>query len=194
MVTGLPYILYSSLLQSLPESDQIILIFGDVLSVVPQVAFQRALGALIGISTEYDDPDLGWNEVWSFDTRIWYCIVIMTVVGMLEWWYLFKLTTTREAKTVLRGKDKDKSIPVSVEHDPLIKKERERSRASDDGINARDIVKVFEVKDGKKKKKKKLKSAVKGVSFGVRKNEIFALLGPNGTFRTVDDGRFTIVC
>lgn len=54
----------------------------------------------------------------------------------------------------------------------------------DEGINARDLVKVFQVKNSKTKQKL-LKQAVKGVSFGVRKNEIFALLGPNGAGKTV---------
>ena len=45
-------------------------------------------------------------------------------------------------------------VPISVENDPLISKERERSMADDQGINTRDLVKVFEVKDGKRKKTK----------------------------------------
>jgi hypothetical protein len=177
---GLPYILYSALLQSLPQAEQTVLIIGDVLSLSPQIAFQRAIGAVIGISTDYNDPALTWNEVWSFDTRILFCIVMMVLVGIFEWWYLIRLATRRDTKTRLCGAEKERAIPVSVEHDPLILKEQERSRSDDEGINAREIVKVFEVKGGKRRKERKLKSAIKGISFGVRKNEIFALLGPNG--------------
>ena len=181
---GLPYIIYSALLQALPEAEQTILIVGDVLSIFPQIAFQRAIGEVLGISTEYDDPDLTWNKVWSFDTRIWYCIAIMFAVGVVEWWYLIKLTTRRDSKTKLHGEEEEeKASPTSVEHDPLIKKERDRSRSSDEGINARDLVKVFEIKGGKRKKERKLKQALKGVSFGIKQGEIFALLGPNGKFR-----------
>jgi ABC-type multidrug transport system ATPase subunit len=157
------------------------------LSVVPQIAFQRGIGAILGISTESDDPDLEWSEVWAFQTRVWYSILVMTIVGIAEWWYLFRLTTAREAKTKLDGENREMSNPISVQHDPLIARERDRSLADDDGINARSLVKVFEVRDGKRKKEKKLKKAVKGISFGVRKNEIFALLGPNGRFGFLAD-------
>lgn len=57
-MSAIPYIIYSSLLQSLPDADKTILIVGDVLSIVPQVAFPRGLGALLEVSTEYKDPDL----------------------------------------------------------------------------------------------------------------------------------------
>lgn len=104
---------------------------------------------------------------------------MMFAVGILEWWYLIRLTTTRERKTKLPEEDADLATPVDVSHDLLIDKERQRSRADDEGINARDLVKVFSVKD-RKMKKNVMKQAVKGISFGIRKNEIFALLGPNG--------------
>lgn len=105
---------------------------------------------------------------------------MMVVVGMIEWWYLIRLTTRRETKTALpKGETSDLTAPTDVSHDPLINRERERSQANNEGINARDLVKVFSVKD-RKQKKAILKKAVKGVSFGIRKNEIFALLGPNG--------------
>ena len=54
----------------------------------------------------------------------------------------------------------------------------------DEGINARELVKVFRVKPekGAKSKEPFLKRSVKGISLGIRKNEIFALLGPNGEY------------
>ncbi|KAL3921025.1 MAG: hypothetical protein SGILL_002972 [Bacillariaceae sp.] len=95
------------------------------------------------------------------------------------------MTTSREAQTKLGGDEKEKADPISVEEDPLIARERERSLVDDQGINARDLVKVFKINDGKRKKKKKLKRAVKGLSFGIRSNEVFAMLGPNGAGKTV---------
>lgn len=183
-VVGLPYILYVSLLQVFPDQQQTIKIVGDVMSLVPQVAFQRSLGAIMEISSEYDEASLKWGDVWAFETRIWYCILMMLLVGILEWWYLIKLTTVREPITKLGIGDMDKLIPVDTSCDPLIEKERERSREDDQGINARDLVKVFEVREGKKNRNM-LKRSVKGVSFGIRKNEIYALLGPNGAGKTV---------
>ena len=95
---------------------------------------------------------------------------------------MIRLTTRRDPKTKIKEEESDLLAPVDVSHDALLRRERDRSRADDDGINARDLVKVFSVKN-KKVKKKVTKAAVKGVSFGVRKNEIFALLGPNGKLR-----------
>lgn len=117
--------------------------------------------------------------MWQFETRIWFCILMMFSVGSLEWWYLIRLTTTREPKTKLSGDNVRLTTPIDVSQDPLIAEERERSRVDNEGINGRDLVKVFEVKDAKKRERV-VKRVVKGVSFGIRKNEIFALLGPNG--------------
>ncbi|KAG7366812.1 ABC transporter [Nitzschia inconspicua] len=182
---GLPYILYSVLLQTFPDSEQAILLFGDILTIAPQLAFQRAIGAVLWISTNSQDPELQWNEVWAFENRLWYCLLTMTIVGTVEWWYLYRLTTAREATTKLDRENRCLSEPITVEDNQLVANERDRSLANNEGINARDLVKIFQIRDGKRRKKKKLKKAVKGVSFGVRKNEIFALLGPNGAGKTV---------
>lgn len=180
---GLPYVAWASVLQALPDSRDIILIIGDVLCIIPQVAFQRGLGAVIEISSRYDDANLSWNDVWQFETRVWFSIFMMFVVGTLEWVYLYKLTTTREPKTEL-SEEETQSVgaPVDISDNCDIIAERDRSQADDEGINARDLVKVFRVKPSKDSKSKEatLKRSVKGVSYGVRKNEIFALLGPNG--------------
>lgn len=179
---GVPYIAYSSLLQSFPESENIILIVGDILCLVPQVAFQRGLGAVLTISSDFQDPDLTWGDVWAFDQRVWFTILIMCVVGTAEWYYLYMLTTTRESKTKLSKEDNVEEVtkPVDVSHDPAIAEERERSFKDSRGINARDLVKVFKVQDDSEKKNASIKQSVKGMSFGIRQNEILALLGPNG--------------
>lgn len=180
---ALPYVAWVSALQALPESRETLLIIGDVLCIIPQVAFQRGLGAVIEISSQNNDPKLSWDDVWKFETRVWFAIIMMTAMGTIEWMYLYRLTTTREAKTKLSPDEISKvGTPVDISANPDIVAERERSQRDDEGINARDLVKVFRIKPGKDSKSKEpiLKQAVKGVSYGVRKNEIFALLGPNG--------------
>ena len=64
----------------------------------------------------------------------------MFFVGSIEWWYLFRLTTSREPKTKIAENEVDLTKPVAVDHDNLIARERDRSREDDDGINARDLV------------------------------------------------------
>lgn len=182
-IVGLPYVAWVSALQALPESRELLLIIGDIISIIPQVAFQRGLGAVIEISSVKDDPTLSWGDVWKFETRVWFTILLMTIVGTFEWVYLYRLTTTREPKTKLSADEIPKvGTPVDTSSNPDIVAECNRSKADDEGINARELVKVFRIKPSKESKSKEpiLKRAVKGVSYGVRKNEIFALLGPNG--------------
>jgi hypothetical protein len=182
-LVGLPYIAWVSLLQALPESRDIILIVGDVLCIIPQVAFQRGLGAVMEVSSIYDDANLDWGDVWKFETRVWFSIMMMLIMGTVEWVYLYKLTTTREPKTKLSPEEAESAgTPIDITDNIDVVSERERSRADNEGINARDLVKVFRTKPSKDSKSKQsvLKRSVKGVSYGVRKNEIFALLGPNG--------------
>lgn len=182
-IVGLPYVAWVSALQALPESRETLLIIGDVLCIIPQVAFQRGLGAVIEISSRYDDPTLSWGAVWAFETRVWFTMLMMFIVGTFEWVYLYQLTTTREPKTKLSAEEIPKvGTPVDISGNTDILQERDRSNADDEGINARELVKVFRIKPSKDSKSKEpiLKRAVKGVSYGVRKNEIFALLGPNG--------------
>jgi ABC-type glutathione transport system ATPase component len=111
----------------------------------------------------------------------------MIVVGSMEWLFLYRLTSRREPKTQLTGDEvAEFGTPCDISHNPDVVEERERSRKDNEGINARDIVKTFAIE--KKtiggegvgwgtKKERVVKSAVKGVSFGVRENEIYALLG-----------------
>ena len=180
---GLPYIVYQSILQAFPESEDIIVIAGDVLCIIPQVAFQRGLGAIMTVSSTADDDDLTWGEVWSFDARVWLTLLIMCVVGSLEWFYLYQLTTTRQAPTHLasveEANDPHLNTPIDISEDPAMVEERDRSLVDLNGINATNVVKVFKVKDSSKGKKSSfvVKQSVKGISFGIRKNEILALLG-----------------
>jgi hypothetical protein len=179
-LVGLPYVAWVSAYQAAPDAQEALLIVGDVLCIIPQVAFQRGLGAVIAISSVYDDPNLSWGDVWQFQTRVWFSIVMMLVIGTFEWVYLRVLTTTREPRTTLSEEEAcDFATPVDVSTDPDLSEERERSRVDDDGINARDLVKVFRFKPTKDSVSREpmIKRAVKGVSYGVRKNEIFALLG-----------------
>jgi ABC-type multidrug transport system ATPase subunit len=184
-LAGVPYIAYSSLLQVLPEARESILIVGDVLSLIPQVAFQRGLGAILEISSDYRDEELSWGQVWSYDRRVWFTILIMCVVGTLEWCYLYRLTTARASQTNLPAdKVEELTAPIDISDDPATVEERERSQADPEGINARDVVKVF-CDPRRPGASAVAKKAVKGISFGIRQNEIFALLGPNGAGKTV---------
>ena len=182
-IVGLPYIAWSLALQIATDARDTILVIGDILCIIPQVAFQRGIGAIIEVSTQYQDDNLSWDDVWSFESRVWFTILMMFMIGTLEWAYLRSLTTGREVNTKLSAEEEKKvGTPVDVSHDHYILRERERSLIDEDGINARDLVKVFRIPPSKDSKVKTpiMKQSVKGVSFGIRKNEIFALLGPNG--------------
>jgi len=92
---------------------------------------------------------------------------------------------------VLGDEEQSAAIPADPSPNFGALEERNRSLAGDDGINARDLVKVFRIKppkDAKRNSSPILKSAVKGVSFGVRNGEIFAILGPNGAGKSVTMG------
>lgn len=185
---ALPYVAWSSALQAVPSAQDVILIIGDILCIVPFFAFQRGLGGVILVSTEFNDSKLSWGDVWAFDTRIWYTILVMFIVGSMEWFFLYRLTSRREPKSKLTDDEVvEFGTPRDISHSPDVVEERERSRKDNEGINARDIVKAFAIEKKTKeggswgsKKERVIKPAVKGVSFGVRENEIYALLGPNG--------------
>jgi ABC-type multidrug transport system ATPase subunit len=188
---ALPYVAWSSALQAVPSAQEVILTIGDVLCIVPFFAFQRGLGGVILVSTEFNDDNLSWGDVWAFYTRIWYTIFVMMVVGSMWWLFLYRLTSRREPKTALTDDEVTEfGTPRRIIQNPDVIEERERSLKDNEGINARDIVKAFAIKKKTKadeglgcgrKKKRVIKSALKGVSIGVRQNEIFALLGPNGS-------------
>ena len=95
---ALPYIAWNSVLQAIPESRELILIIGDVLCIIPQMAFQRGLGAVMEISTKYDDESLSWADVWEFETRVWFPILMMFFIGSLEWLLLASVSVTRMSR------------------------------------------------------------------------------------------------
>lgn len=196
-LVSLPYVAYTILLQTLPQSRDAILVLGDILCFIPVIAFQRGIGAVIEISTLYDDPDLNWATVWSWESRVWFTIIMMLALGTIEWVFLYKITTGRAGTTKLSP---DEESVLNYDTDDVdVLEERERSHLNDDGIKARDLVKVFRVEQQKIDKNLKgkrsetiLKKAVKGVSYGVEKNEIYALLGPNGAGE--NSIRLTFLC
>eukprot|EP00980_Cylindrotheca_fusiformis_P002025 scaffold449_cov138-Cylindrotheca_fusiformis.AAC.1 len=184
---AIPYSAWSSTLQALPEKKDLILAIGDVLSIIPPFGFQRGLGGILDISSVANDKNVTWSDVWSFEARIWLPLLIMLCVGTMEWMYLYRLTTRRPKKTALKQDEISAIAPVDVSDDPDITEERERGQRDDEGINARDLVKVFKIVPDKKSKSKEpiIKRAVKGMSCGIRRNEIYALLGPNGSGKSV---------
>jgi hypothetical protein len=185
-VVTLPWVAWSLAIQLLPDARNALLIVGDVLSVIPPFAFQRGLGAVIAVSPFNDDENLSWSDVWKFETRIFLVIVIMFAVGTWEWMYLYRLTTQRPDRADLEADEEHDILPL-LSDDPDIAEEKERSIADGSGINSREVVKAFPMEireDGEKKRF--LKKAVKGISFGIKKNEIYVLLGPNGKWPSVE--------
>ena len=184
---SLPYMAWNIALQTLPDSRGSLLVIGDILCFCPPVAFQRALGAVLEVSTKFNDPALTWAKVWEFQTRIWFATLIMILVGTIEWVYLYKLTHTRPSTTKLSRKErKEHATPVTID-DTDIAEEKARSAQDNEGVVARELVKVFAIPNPKGNTHK-FKRAVKGVSYAVKKNEVFALLGPNGAGKSVTMG------
>mmetsp|Transcript_9545 Transcript_9545/g.20243 ORF Transcript_9545/g.20243 Transcript_9545/m.20243 type:complete len:880 (-) Transcript_9545:11-2650(-) len=89
MAVSLPYTAWVLVLQLVPNALDTVLLVGDILCIIPTFAFQRGLGAVIYISPKYSDENLSWGEVWSWQARIWFAILMMFVVGALEWLRLF---------------------------------------------------------------------------------------------------------
>jgi len=183
---AIPYSAWASTLQAVPDELDTILLVGDFLCIVPPFAFQRGIGEILRVSALPDDGTT-WKDVWSFEARVWLPMLIMLVSGTFFWMALHRITTGRERLTNLKEDERSTIEPLDVRGDPDIAEERNRGMQDDEGINARDLVKVFKIKAEKDASSKKpvIKQAVKGVSWGVRRNEIYALLGPNGSGKSV---------
>mmetsp|Transcript_1567 Transcript_1567/g.2417 ORF Transcript_1567/g.2417 Transcript_1567/m.2417 type:complete len:1653 (-) Transcript_1567:77-5035(-) len=197
MFTMIPFILYYILLEVGDRSTAQLV--GDILTILPPMAFQRALQTNLAFSTffGYDDPRLTWSMIWSWESRVWYCILMMFVTGTLAWFVVF-MQSFRE-----QNKKAEQDAEALMPTDPDVLKEREYSFASGDGANAKDLVKSFKVlptsayykfwrffdmvywlrrlfgNDPLRKYYGK-KEACKGISIGVKTNELYVLLGPNG--------------
>ena len=91
----------------------------------------------------------------------------MFFIGTLEWLYLYRLGTMRPAVTPLKDAEKSAAQPVDSTSNFGVAAEKDRRQVEFDGINARELVKLFRVeppKDSKQRTRRKspiLKSAVK---------------------------------
>ena len=181
LVLVLSYAIFS-IISDLTEKEKLCLYIGDFLSIIPHFAFQRGFRGILISSETYNDPELSLKEVLSWEYRVWFSCLMMYLVGSLCWCYLHKLTTVRPAPLKLKTEEQSSAHPVDVINKPDLLEEKERSLLDDEGINIRDIVKLFRSpqSDDSKSKKLILKHANKGISYGIRKNEIYGLLGPNG--------------
>jgi len=178
----LPYLIWKIPQQLVTDEGDLFAIIGDFLSIWPLFAFQYGISKLLNSSGG------SWSNVWGADNRIWLQMILMLIVGTIEWLYLRRICTIREPKTKLSEEEiAQYATPVDVSGDADVNAEREKSLIDDDGINARDLVKVFRIKPTKDAKNRDpiIKQSVKGISYGIKKNEIFALLGPNGAGKTV---------
>jgi len=193
---SLPYLAWNIALQVATEAREALLIVGDFLCLIPPVAFQIGIGSVIAVSVEADDPDLTWGEVWSWESRVWFTVLIMFVVGSIEWFYLWRLTTKRPATTALGKGEESEATPCDSSSNFGVSEETARSVVDDSGINARELVKLFRIKAsrGAKRKGSILKKAVKGASFGVKKNEIVCLVGPNGAGYVYSSVHYPFCC
>ena len=177
---SLPYTAWILVLQLVPTALDTVLLVGDILCILPTFAFQRGLGAVIYISPKYRDEDLSWSDVWSWQARVWFAILMMLVVGALEWFVLYRRTVRRARPTKLLAEDANAAVPVDISANEEVEEERRRSLANSTGIRAQELVKTFYAAPPKQRGKKRLKKAVAGISFGVEPGEIFAVVGPNG--------------
>jgi hypothetical protein len=75
-------------LQSAPDARDAIMIIDDVLSIITQFFFQRALGAIIEVSYVYDGETLTWGDDWKFKNRVgFFSAIMMLAVRSAEWLY-----------------------------------------------------------------------------------------------------------
>eukprot|EP01060_Flectonema_neradi_P027057 TRINITY_DN366_c0_g2_i1.p1 TRINITY_DN366_c0_g2~~TRINITY_DN366_c0_g2_i1.p1 ORF type:complete len:1258 (+),score=187.99 TRINITY_DN366_c0_g2_i1:13-3786(+) len=162
---SVPYAGWSVALQVVnDDAKSTVRAVGDFICVFPPFAFQRGLGGVIDSSPSYDDNLLSWSDVWSWKYRVWFTILMMFFVGVLEWMLLRRLSFYRMPATKLTDDEKAEGAgqPVHTFSKPDVALERTRSMSSDSGINARDLVKCFRVHSKEDKKKKSFKACREG--------------------------------
>jgi len=187
---SLPYSAWSVCLQLFPQARHLIMVIGDVLCIIPPFAFQRGIGAVMECSSVFQDSDLSWKTVWSFENRIWFVLLLMLVVGSLEWAWLRSRTLCRPPMTKLSISEASAAVPVDLSANDVIE-EHDRSLESSAGIRARNLVKIFRMPAKRRKGGGGLKTAVSGLSFGVGEGELYALVGPNGAGKSVTMSLFS---
>jgi ABC-type transport system involved in cytochrome c biogenesis ATPase subunit len=199
-----PFLVLQSLTSTFADPATPILI-ADIFSVFPPYAFQRALSSYLNLSDVFDDPDLTWAEVWSWENRVPYSLLLLWATGAASWLVVYWQTkpTPVRASTRMAAAEEPEHF-----NDPDVKEERERSMADGEtGVKARSVAKHFSIPpDSVAYRIRYLnifgywlprlfghnpfaklftsKHAVTNVSFGIESNELFVLLGPNGAGKT----------
>jgi len=171
--TSIPYTVLITLAAVFPESTSMLNTVTDIICVIPPIAFQVGLNRILTPSREFSDPDLTWATIWSWENGLSYCIVIIIAVGIMEWGVL--IYASRES---VSNQFPDVS-PVEPTAEDVIQ-ERLHSLECTEGISIQDWVKRFKHPS----KKKESVRGVNGISIGVKPNDIYALLGPNGSGKT----------
>jgi hypothetical protein len=83
-IVSLPYIAWNIAFQVATGARDVLLVVGDLMTIIPPVAFQKGIGSILEVSAIAEDPSLSWVEVWSFKNRVWLPILVMFIVGTLE--------------------------------------------------------------------------------------------------------------
>lgn len=90
-VLALPYIAWSIAFQLAEGARPVLLVVGDLMSLIPPVAFQRCIGAILDLSPRSFDEDVTWGRTWQLQSRV--LLPILEVRSLGECGHLLLLTS-----------------------------------------------------------------------------------------------------